>query len=181
MDSRLSDPILRKIVIRILVALGIVAHAWPAHADEGSIEALKARTDGVYILEEWHKDGQVYRPPQVEGRFVLLNGVIITILHNKMQPPNEITVVVIGRYTLDSAKFSYGYDNTSIFTEGSSGVTVSHKPLFEGLRNFAVNSEGGVVRMRSETGQQELLFDASGSTYSENGKPLRVWRRTTER
>jgi hypothetical protein len=132
-------------------------------------------------LEEWHKDGQVFKPPQLEGRFVFSNGVIMTILHNRMQPTNEITVVVIGRYTLDNAKFSYGYDNTSIFTESPSGVTVSHKPVFEGLRNFAVKSEGDVVRMRSETGQQELFFDATGLIYSDNGKPLRVWRRATER
>jgi hypothetical protein len=48
------------------------------------------------------------------------------------------------------------------------------------MRSFAAKLEDGVVRLRSENGQQEFLFTAEGITYSENGKPLRVWRRITE-
>jgi hypothetical protein len=40
-----------------------------------SITELKAAIEGVYILEEWNIDGQTFRPPAVEGRFVILNAI----------------------------------------------------------------------------------------------------------
>ena len=172
---------LRSATFRIVVLLGLATHSWALHAYENSNEKLVNQQTGVYILEEWHKDGQVFEPPQVEGRFMFLNGVIMTVLHDRMQASSETTIVVTGYYTLDSSKFSYGYDNTSIYTESPSGVTASHQSLWEGLRVFAVSSEEGIVRMQSETGQQEFIFDANRLTYVENGKPLRVWRRATQR
>ena len=45
-----------------------------------SITELKAAIEGVYILDEWNIDGQTFRPPAVEGRFVVLNGNIMTVL-----------------------------------------------------------------------------------------------------
>ena len=39
-----------------------------------SITELKAAIEGIYILDEWNIDGQTFRPPAVEGRFVILNG-----------------------------------------------------------------------------------------------------------
>jgi hypothetical protein len=45
-----------------------------------SVADIKATIDGAYILEEWHTDTGVFRPPQVEGRVVFLNGAVVTIL-----------------------------------------------------------------------------------------------------
>jgi hypothetical protein len=180
MNTRLNCRNVLGFANHLFVALVIATIVSPLHAEETSVDTLKARMGGVYTLEEWHKDGEVFRAPQVEGRFVLLNGMIMTILHNRMQAPNQTTVVLLGRYVLDSTTFSYGYDNTSIFTETPSGTSVSHKPRWEGMRSFAANLEDGVVHLRSESGQWEFMFTAEGLTYSENGKPLRVWRRITE-
>ena len=50
-----------------------------------SITDLKAAIEGVYILDEWNIDGQTFRPPLVEGRFVVLNGNIMTVLIDATQ------------------------------------------------------------------------------------------------
>ena len=50
-----------------------------------SITDLKATIEGVYILDEWNIDGQTFRPPLVEGRFVVLNGNIMTVLIDATQ------------------------------------------------------------------------------------------------
>jgi len=71
-----------KILPLLIVSLCIGS----SHAEQISLDALKARITGLYTLEEWHKDGEVLRPPQVDGRFILLNGTIMTILDNKLQP-----------------------------------------------------------------------------------------------
>src|SRR5690349_2057930 len=88
-----------------------------SQAEEISLDALKARITGLYTLEEWHKDGEVLRPPQVDGRFILINGTIMTILENKVQPSSRGTSVYIGKYELTANRFSYGYDTVSIFSE----------------------------------------------------------------
>jgi len=151
----------------------------PLHAGELSIDDMKARMTGVYVLEEWHKDGKVFGPPQVQGRFILLNGVIMTILDNKMQPPSRVTTVLVGRYELTPEKFSYGYDDGSIVTEEADATKVSHKPLWEGTREFKPGIESDLLWLRQEIGTRELLFTREGLDYSENGKLLRKWRRTT--
>jgi len=144
------------------------------------LDALKARVVGVYALAEWHADGQVFRPPMVEGRMVLLNGTIVIVHHNRTKWPTETTLVAFGKYTLDTDRFGYGYDSTSVVTETPSGSSVSHKPLWEGTRSFAISSERGLVRLRSESGKQAFVFGRADVTYYEGGQVLLVWRRIPE-
>jgi hypothetical protein len=140
------------------------------------VEALRATIDGIYVLEAWHTDAGVFRPPQVEGRFILLNGAVITVLHNRIQESNQTTLASYGSYVLNLTEFSYRYDKPSVFTQTSSGIAVSHKAPWEGMRSFAVSRDGETVRLRSAT-EEEFLFSRDGVKYSQSGKLLRVWRR----
>lgn len=147
------------------------------YAAKLSIDALKARIVGVYALEEWHADGQVFRPPTVEGRMVLLDGTIVVVHHNRTKWPTQTTLVAFGKYSLDTERFGYGYDSTSVVTETPAGNSVSHKPLWEGIRSFSISSEHGLVRLRSESGKLAFVFGRTGVTYYEGGQALLVWRR----
>ena len=148
-----------------------------SHAARLPLDALKARILGVYTLQEWHADRQVFRPPTVEGRMVLVDGSIVIVYHNRTKWPTETTLVAFGKYTLDAERFGYRYDSTSIVTETPSGSSVSHKPLWEGVRSFAVSPERGLVRLRSEGGKQAFVFGRADVTYYEGGQVLLVWRR----
>jgi hypothetical protein len=132
---------------------------------------------GVYTLVEWYVDGVTYRPPLVGGRFIMLDGTITTILHNRSHAQKTMTGALAGTYSLDAGHFSYGYEDVSMVIESPSGASVSHEPLWKGRRSFAVSSDGDAVRLTAVDGQQEFVFNASGFTYSEDGKPLRIWRR----
>jgi hypothetical protein len=131
--------------------------------------------EGLYTLQEWRKDGQILKPPKVNGRFVLLNGSVVYNIYNRAQDAEQRTIMAFGSYTLDANKFSYHYEDTSIFTQTASGNTASYEPLWEGVRSFDVQREGGTVRFRS--GKQEFLFTKDTLTYSEGGEVLRVWKR----
>jgi len=158
--------------ILILATAGAVCYAAKLPLD-----ALKAHIAGVYSLAEWHADGQVFRPPTVEGRMVLLNGTIVVVHHNRTKWPTETTLVAFGKYTLDTESFGYRYDSTSVVTETPSGSSVSHKPLWDGIRSFSISSEHGQVRLRSESGKQAFVFGRADVTYYEGGQVLLVWRR----
>ena len=161
----------------VLAALVVALSITSLHAEEITLDALKARITGLYTLEEWHKDGEVFRPPQVDGRFILINGTIMTILDNRIQPSSRSTTVLVGKYELTSDKFSYAYDDVSNFTEEADATKVSHKPLWEGMRTFVPSIDGDVVRLSADTGQ-EIVFADEGSKYFDKGKqePAVGWR-----
>ncbi|MGQ0620747.1 MAG: hypothetical protein ACT4QA_12640 [Panacagrimonas sp.] len=138
------------------------------------------KLEGVYSLEEWHLAAGVAHPPQVDGRFVLFNGAVIMLLHHRVQEATQTTVVSYGSYTLDLHRFAYSYVDSSAYVQKASGITVSRKPPWEGMRGFAVVSEGSAVRLRSDTGDQEFLLAGDRLSYSENGRIQRVWKRVAE-
>jgi hypothetical protein len=147
--------------------------------EAASVAELKAVVEGVYILDEWHNDGKIFRPPQVEARTVLMNGSIVYLSVNKMEDANQITSANFGVYTLQADSFGYRYDNRSVFTQTPNNITVTHAPAWEGMRNFSVTQEGDSVRFQSRSADQaEFLFMPGGLRYSEGGKVLRIYHRT---
>ncbi len=93
-------------MLATLQVFGILALASFAfdRAEEPSVEALKARIEGVYVLQEWHRHGEIFRPPLVDARTVLLNGHIMFISHDWAQEPNKTTVAGYGIYILEPGK-----------------------------------------------------------------------------
>jgi hypothetical protein len=144
-------------------------------ASAASIAELRSQIEGVYALDEWHIDGKAFRPPQVDGRFVLKNGAVITVLLNNADETNRTSTSQFGVFILDETSFSYRYDTRSNFRQAPNGITSSNAPGFEGMRRFTVSVEGKAVHLNS--GQQEFVFTSDGLAYSENGKLLRRWHR----
>jgi hypothetical protein len=144
-------------------------------ASAASVAELRAAIDGVYTLEEWHSEGQVLRPPQVDGRFVLMNGTVTTVLLNDSQDSNRTSNALFGKYVLDETSFSYSYDTRSGFTQTPSTITVSRTPGSTEMRRFAVSIDGSTVHLKSDT--HEFIFTPDGIKYSEKGSLVRVWRR----
>jgi hypothetical protein len=144
-----------------------------------SVADIKATIDGAYILEEWHTDTGVFRPPQVEGRVVFLNGAVVTILIDKMGRERQVTVAEFGVYELREGTFAYRYDNASTFTQIPNTINVSSALPREGMRYFDITQEGAIVWLRSRSAEQaEFMINAEGIRYSIGGKLLRVWRRS---
>jgi hypothetical protein len=144
-----------------------------------SVSEIKAVIDGAYNLEEWHSADRVFRPPQVDGRFIVLNGAVVTILIKKTPEEQRFTFIGFGVYELNEGSFSYRYDNVSRFIQKEGAINESHELPFVGMRDFDITEEGGTIRLRSQSSEQaELIFNAEGVRYSEGGKLLRVWRRS---
>lgn len=146
-------------------------------ASKGSLQETRSSIEGTYTLQEWHAGEEILRPPAVDGRFMLHDGVVSVILTNGLLPSTKVSAATYGRYSLDSSGFSYNYEDATSVTETPSEDKVSHKLLFEGTRSFTVSREADGVRLRRTEGNIEFLFTRDLLTYSENGKVLRVWRR----
>jgi hypothetical protein len=143
-----------------------------------SIAELRAGIEGVYVLDEWQIDGKFFRPSRVEGRFVILNGVISLILVNKIEEAKQITVAGFGPYSLQANSFAYRYDSLSVFTETQKDIIASHALPWEGMRKFAAKDEGNTVHFQSPSAERaEFSFSPEVFIYSERGQVLRKWRR----
>lgn len=166
----------------IIAALAIVLASCtnPALRTDSRV-ATRTKIEGVYALQEWHLGGQAVRPPLVDGRFVLANGTVIFVVHNRSDGANPVTIASYGKYTLDAQRLAYRYDEWAVFEQASSVITAYRNPPWEGMREFSVTASDGGVRLRSANGQQEFWFGADGvATYTEDGKVLRIYKRVTE-
>ncbi len=151
-----------------------------ARAEEASVEAIKAGIEGVYVLQEWHRNGEVLRPPLIDGRAVLLNNRLMFIVHDHAQDSNQATLSGYATYILEAGKFSYSYEPLTVITKTAGDTSVSEKLPWEGLRTFAASIEHNEIHFRAINGPQEFRFNANGSSYSD-GKQMRVYRRVTDK
>jgi hypothetical protein len=171
-------PTLPTFTKRFLALLSVVLLTVPALADTSSAVSLPALVPGVYVLDEWHTDGDIFKPPQVEGRFLVMGGTISTVLINNAQAENKTSAIYLGKYTWDGTHFTYGYETTSRFAETPTGITADHKAPFDGMRSFTIQKTAqGTVRLRSDTGQ-EFVFTQGGARFTD-GTTVRVYRRLT--
>ncbi len=166
-------------VLALLAAVAIPTAS--RGADESAQARVRALVPGVYELAEWHTGTSVLRPPEVSGRFIILDGTITTTLHGPGANHTVATSILVGHYVLDAAKFAYQYEEVSDFSESASGISVSHAAHWPGPRSFTVAIEGATIRMRGEVGNMEFLYSADGMTYSSDGQVVRVWRRVASR
>ena len=145
-------------------------------SNAASIAELKAAIEGVYILDEWNIDGQIFRPPAVEGRFVILNGNIMTVLIDITQEYKKTYSTLYGIYSLTSDSFAYKYETRVTFTQTPDNISLSRSIPWKGMREFTVKQEGDSVHL--QFGEKAAFeFNPDGEIYSEGGKVLRVWRR----
>jgi hypothetical protein len=136
-------------------------------------EALRARIEGVWALEEFHRAGQVLRPPDVEGRFVLRGGVAAFIVHDRVQRENPTARGGYGRYVVERGQLRYGYEEFTTLNEAGSVITAPEG----GLDTYAPRVAGDTLRLRTADGVHEFLFTPERQVYSERGQIVRVWRR----
>lgn len=167
--------------VALLVSLTFSTASVPAHSQDDELKAIRALVEGVYALEEWHADGRVFTPPQVEGRVVYLNGSTMFVVHNRIRELAQVTAASWGDYTLSRTEFSYRYTEPATFTIAPSGITHSRRLPWEGFRSFAVVREGSSVRLTARSGSQEFLFTPTALIFSEGegASPTtkRVYRR----
>lgn len=133
--------------------------------------------EGIYALQEWWVDGEMRVPPQVEGRFVLREGCVLAFLHNRTAALPRYSGTLFGRYRLSADTFAYGYDDALMLNHAADGLGVGEQAPWQGMREFVVEAQDDVIRVRSQSGAEEFRFTAEGFVYSENGTPLRRWGR----
>jgi len=160
----------------IMIALLVLPLACATIGQQRSLKKVKAKVEGTWILEEWQIKGQAVSPPKVEGRFIIHDNAIELILLNRA---GEVpwSHYAYGKYTLDPSEFSLGLDEVSTFKELASGITVSHKPPWEGMKSYGVSIENNQLIMRCAEGGSSIVVDGDTLILKHKGKITRTYRR----
>ena len=160
----------------ILVALLMMPLSCASICKYRSINKVKAEFEATWILEEWHIKGQVVSPPKVEGHFVVHDNAFVLILLNRA---GEVpwSYYGYGKYTLDASTFSMGFDEVEMFTEKTSGITLSRKLPWEGMKSFDIEKEKNLLHMRPVDGGPEIVVDGNTLHIKQDGKIARTYRR----
>jgi hypothetical protein len=124
--------------------------------------------EGVYTLDEFKRtDGQVFKPPQISGRWMVLNGAVMWIFYDRTRPSAEISYSGLGRYTVNATSFAYRYDELSIYTHSNTGISVFQPLAWEGMRLFTRVIEQDGLHLRNIETQTEFFCSADEIKYND--------------
>jgi len=160
----------------IVTALLMMPLSCASIGKQQSLKKVKAKVEGTWILEEWHIKGQAVSPPKVEARFIIHDNALELLMLNRA---GEVpwSYYGYGKYTLDASTFSMGFDEVEMFMQKTSGITVSHKLPWEGMKSFGIGSENNQLHMGPSDDNREMIVDGNTLIYKKDGKIVRTYRR----
>jgi hypothetical protein len=129
---------------------------------------------GTYELAEWYFEGQVLKPPAVNGRLVFHNGQIVGIYSRNSDGTVE-DFAGYGSYLVNEKIWSYGYDYRLEVTGKSGQTSVVHATREQ--IPFTYQREGANLVLDYRNGERRFVFGRDDVTYIVMGQILRRWRR----
>jgi hypothetical protein len=161
----------------ILVALLILPLACASIGQKGKLNEVKSKVEATWILEEWHMKGEAVSPPKVDGRFIIHDNAIVLILINRAGE-GVWSYYGYGKYTLDASTFSMGFDEVAMFTESTSGTTVSRKLTWDGqMKYFGISMENNQLHLRCADIGYHLIVEGDTLIFKRKGEIARIYRR----
>jgi hypothetical protein len=160
--------------LSIAMLMAIFASA-PSNA-QSSAQNLRCM-EGVYALEEFKRDGEVFRPPQVSGRYMILNGAVFWIFHDRTHQSKQTSNAAFGRYTITETAYAYRYDDYTVYTQTDAGVSVSRQLPWEGMRSYTPALEPDGMHLRNADTRTDFFCSTDGLTYTFGQGDYRKYRR----
>ena len=105
----------------LVIVLPLVLLAQQPGAAQGAASAeIRRVLEGTWTLEEWHAEGAVMRPPEMTGRWMVYDGVVIAVRHRNGPKTFESTAAY-GEYRITDSEWIYGYERSED-TRGTSAA-----------------------------------------------------------
>lgn len=166
-------------VVLALAAIVCTTATFAQSASTGSddVARKRARLEGTSELAEWSTGGKVLRPPHVDGRFSIHDGVILFMTSRKDGNVVVESVHGWGEYTIDARGWTYGYQHLESMVAGPDGrFTQTLRAPSRALLGLSWDGEKLIV---TGTGRDRRTYlpDEFVSELNEPGE-YRRWRRT---
>jgi hypothetical protein len=157
---------IRSMITALLSSIALIAAFRPASVHAQAINQNVRCMEGVYALEEFRKDGVVYRSPDVSGRYMILNGAVFWIFHDRTQQSTQTSTAAFGHYTISEGAYAYQYDDYTVYTQTDAGTSVSRQLPWEGMRPYVPVLESDGLHLRNVGTQQDFFCSLDGLTFT---------------
>ena len=172
----LRTPLLAVVGLAAAVAVG----AGPAAAQGLEPPAeVRAVIEGTWGLVEWHVGDRVLRPPEMEGRWMVHDGLVMATRHRN-GPDDFESTAGYGEYRWGPMTWTYGYERSEDLRGPSPDdvrLTVTGSDPIR-MRTFRISREGDMLVLDGETLRWE--YDVRGRTFvlkTSGGRTIRKYRK----
>jgi len=138
---------------------------------------LRAAIEGVYTMSVWYDSAGAVCAPEADGRWVLVDGVFVSLLLKREPDGSKQTIAMMGRYDIEDGAFTYGYDDGSYLIQRPDGAVDAPRVPFGERRRFAARRDGSVISLIWEDGAAEFRIGGMMIDYLEHGVVQRRWER----
>lgn len=139
---------------------------------------LRALIGGVYRIAAWYEDdGEELHPPLAHGRYVLVDGQVVSSLFKTDSDGGSTVQALYGRYEIDDGAFSYGYDFGTLITTRPDGAMETIEIGSDGLMRFGATFEGDAVRLWTEDRRLGFLVTPGEMQFFDYDRLRRIWQR----
>lgn len=131
--------------------------------------------EGTWELVEWHVAGRVLRPPEMEGRWMVHDGVVMATRHRNGQDGHESTAGY-GRYRWGPTTWTYGYERS----EDRRGPSVDEAPLRVTAipdRVFEITRNGDHLILEDAAQTLRWDYDITNNTFLLMGRGQQIIRK----
>jgi hypothetical protein len=137
---------------------------------------IRALIEQVYVLASWHAGEQVDTPPIADGRWVIMQGGVVSTLIRDNPDGSKWVVALYGRYEVEDGVFRYLYEGGNAVVQGAAGAAPMAIPVVFGeFMEYAATRDGDGLRLAN--GHAELRLSPRGIDYYEDGVVQRKWLR----
>lgn len=157
---------MRSLIAVLLSAIALTGSFRPASVNAQATKQNVRCMEGVYALEEFRKDGVVYRSPQVSGRYMILNGAVFWIFHDRTGQSTQTSTAAFGHYTISEGTYAYQYDDYTVYTHTDTGTSISRELPWEGMRPYVPVLESDGLHLRNVDTRQDFFCSLDGLTFT---------------
>ena len=145
----------------------IFFHNFFLFADDKIDKKIFNIINGVYEVVSWFDGKNLYKYPEVSGRWTFFQGEVISIIHNRINPEKHKSSVRWGKGEVKDKKFKYTYTESLNMKGNEKFSTFNTKLLFEGMRSFDVFLNNNEIKMVSENKNQVWTINEKGMVYND--------------
>lgn len=165
-----------RLAFAVVVSIILLGQPMVRSNQQSAPADLRAMLEGTWQLDEWHIDGQVLRPPQVDGRWSNHDGVVLVIYGRR---DTGQTTAGYGVYRITADTWSYGYTRMQTSTSPAGGpATVTLTEPKGALQSFKIVRAPGMVILEG-AGADQREYDGTFFTFRQKGQIVRKWRKIT--
>ena len=166
-------------VMAIIVFATVISRVTVGSQIHSTPEELRHVVEGTWELVEWHVDSQVLRPPEMEGRWMVHDGLVMATRHRN-GPKDFESTAGYGAYRWGPMTWTYGYERSEDLHGLSAedvDLTVTESHPIE-MSTFQITRDGDMLILDGERLRWE--YDIPGETFlltTSSGRPIRKYRK----